>query len=68
MSNSQKIKPIALSIAKLYMAEAHISFSQRKGLGWVTLKIVLGLAMPNQHCQAVMKEIIMRLCWKAFKN
>ena len=71
MLNSEEIKPIALDIIELHLSEG---ISQSVGLykirnfkkfhinlteGFmVDLKTILGLAMPNQYCLHVTKEML----------
>ena len=63
MENSGEIKPIALPVDKLCLAEG-ISFTAEVSkpvenlleVFGVTLKELLGLIMPNNYCHTVMKE------------
>ena len=73
MSSNEEIKPVALSIIELCLAEGISQFSYYKFQlnkiffkkfhnnllkgFWDNLKIFLGLAMPHQFCQIVEKKM-----------
>ena len=63
ISNSEKIKPVALAVIKLHLPEGisqlvNRKFHFRNNVFRVILKALLGLVIPNQYCQGTSLKLI----------